>query len=58
MERNPEISKIIKEMPHESLQEIKWISTINEDRLFKDINNLHNDIFYRNMNLLYTKQTK
>jgi len=52
------ICKIIKEMPHGSLQEIKWISTFNEDRFFNDINNLHNDIFYGNMNLLYTKQTK
>jgi len=58
MERNPEISKIIKDMPRESLQEIKWIFAINEDGLFKDINNLHNDIFYGNMNLLYTKQAK
>ncbi len=52
------ICKIIKDMPHESLREIKWISAINEDRLFKDINNLHNDIFYGNMNLLYTKRAK
>lgn len=52
------ICKIIKEMPHGSLQKIKWISAINEDRLFNDINNLHNDIFYGNMNLLYTKEAK
>ncbi|MDY6793293.1 MAG: hypothetical protein SWH54_18650 [Thermodesulfobacteriota bacterium] len=52
------ICKTLKEMPHGSFEKIKWITEINEERLFKDIDNLHHDIFYGNENLLYTKKTE